>query len=59
MIPSEIPRHAFENMTVRERLDHDEILVVDGNVLRTKLPKFSYFSALNAEELREYVSRFY
>jgi hypothetical protein len=59
MIPSDIPRDAFEHMTVRERLDHDEILVVDGNVLRTKLPKFSYFSELNEEELREFVSRFY
>jgi len=59
MVPSTIPGHVFHQMPPKERFDHDEILVVDGNVLRAKLPKFAYFAELTNDDIVEYLSRFY
>lgn len=59
MVPSHIPGQVFDEMSPRERLSQDEILVVDGNVLRNKLPKYAYFRELTEIDLREYIAVYY
>jgi hypothetical protein len=59
MVPSHIPVQVFDEMTPRERMDQDEILIVDGNVLRNKLPKYSYFRKLTERDVNEYMARYY
>lgn len=59
MVPSHIPVQVFDEMTPRERMDQDEILIVDGNVLRNKLPKYSYFRKLMERDVNEYMARYY